>query len=271
MADVPRPTVAQFYLDGEPAPTPERMVAHRCEARGLTPEQVTVAPVVVATFFPSLASFLAGRIDAQRSDFWSDFDDQSRALYVAGDVGVARVPIGAPAATAVIEELVAFGAKTLLIVGAAGSLQPDLPVGSVVLPMTTIREDGTSHHYLPHDVPATASTAPAEALRNACEQAGVAPRAGLHWTTDAPYREHKEKILAFREAGVLSVDMEVSALYALAQHRGVDCAAILAISDEVRESWHIAYSGSAYQKSMAKAGIAALEAASVLAAAGTTR
>ncbi len=271
MADAPRPTVAQFYLDGEPAPTPERMVAYRCETRGLTPEQVAVAQVIVMTFFPELSSFMADRIDAQRSEYWTS-EQHSRELYLSDSgVGVSRVPIGAPVATTIAEELIASGAKTLLIVGAAGSLQPDLPIGSIVLPMTAIREEGTSHHYLPHDVPAAASAATADALRNACEKAGVVPRAGLHWTTDAPYREHKEKILAFREAGVLSVDMEVSALYALAQHRGVDCAAILAISDEVRESWHIAYSGSAYQKSMAKAGIAALEAASVLAAAGTTR
>ena len=57
MPDAPSPTVTQFYLDGDPAPTPERMVAHRCEARGLKLEDVAVAPVIVATFFPALAAF----------------------------------------------------------------------------------------------------------------------------------------------------------------------------------------------------------------------
>ena len=268
MTDALSPTVAQFYLDGEPAPTPERMVAYRCETRGLTPEQVAVEQVIVMTFFPELSSFMAERIDAQRSEYWTA-ERHSRELYLSDSgVGVSRVPIGAPAATAVAEELIASGAKTLLIVGAAGSLQPDLPVGSIVLPMTAIREEGTSHHYLPHDVPATAATAPAEALRAACEQAGVATRAGLHWTTDAPYREHKEKIVAYREAGVLSVDMEVSALYALAQHRGIECAAILAISDEVREPWRLGFDATEFKKSITKAGIAALEAAAALTANG---
>ncbi len=265
MADPPNRAVPQFYLDGEPHLTPDQVVDYFCESRGIPREQITVKPVVVATFFPELSSFLATRHGGKASDYWT-VKEQGRELYTLDDaVCVARLPVGAPAATHAVEELIACGARTLLIVGAAGSLRPDLPIGSVTLPLTAVREEGTSHHYLPSDVPAAATTALVSALEGAWKGGGVEPRAGIHWTTDAPYREHKQKIAAYREAGVLSVDMEVSALFAVAQHRGVGCAAILAISDELYEPWRMGFGMPEFQRTMARAGLAALEAGFALA------
>ena len=263
MADpphLPSPSVPQFYLDGEPHLTPERLVAYACEHRDVAREEIGVAPVLVATFSAELTSFLAERHGGQRSEHWTA-SSAGRGLYeLNGQVCVATLPIGAPAAASFVEELVACGARTLLIAGTAGSLQPDLPIGSVVLPVSAIREEGTSHHYLPHEVPAAATAALVEALEAAWRGAGPRPRAGLHWTTDAPYREHKQKIIAYREAGVLSVDMEVSALFSVAQHRDVAAAAILAISDELYEPWRLGFGTADVQRAVARAGLAALEA-----------
>jgi purine-nucleoside phosphorylase len=55
--------------------------------------------------------------------------------------------------------------------------------------------------------------------------------------------------------------MEVSALFAVAQHRGVSCAAILAISDELYEPWRIGFQTEEFQRAMVRCGLAALEAA----------
>ncbi|HYB00120.1 MAG TPA: hypothetical protein VED37_07865, partial [Ktedonobacteraceae bacterium] len=40
---------------------------------------------------------------------------------------------------------------------------------------------------------------------------------GASWTTDAPFRETEEMITKCRESGILSVEMEAAALYALAE------------------------------------------------------
>jgi len=40
---------------------------------------------------------------------------------------------------------------------------------------------------------------------------------GTSWTTDAPFRETEEMIVACRANGILAVEMEAAALYALAQ------------------------------------------------------
>ena len=81
---------------------------------------------------------------------------------------------------------------------------------------------------------------------------------------DAPYREHKERVALYRDAGVLSVDMEVSALYAVAKHRGIQCAAILAISDELYKPWRIGFGTSEYKSALGRCGLAAMEAAKSL-------
>src|SRR3990172_385626 len=228
---------------------------------GTPPDQLGVRPVVVATFFSQLTSYLAESSGAERSHYGT-LGGRDQELYVAdGGVCIATLPFGAPATVSTMEVMIACGAKTFLVVGAAGSLQPDLPIGSVILPTTAIREEGTSHHYLPPEAPAAATAGLVDALRGAWRRDDLEPRAGLHWTTDAPYREHKEKIAAYRQRGVLAVDMEVSALYAVAQHRGVGCAAILAISDELYEPWRIGFRTGEFQRAIAGAGLAALAAA----------
>ncbi|OGO50069.1 MAG: hypothetical protein A2148_06130 [Chloroflexi bacterium RBG_16_68_14] len=258
MAGPPLPNVPQFYLDGDPHMAPERRVALYCEELGIGIEEIGVRPTVVASFFPQFTRYLAERNGARPSErMWGE----PRRLFVVDEsLSLLTLPVGASAAAMLAEEMIACGARDFLIVGAAGSLQHDLPVGSVVLPTAALREEGTSHHYLPPDAPAQATPELADALRAAWQHPSEL-RAGLHWTTDAPYREHKEKIAAYRDAGVLSVDMEVSALYAVAQHRGVGCAALLAISDELYEPWRVGFSMPEFQRAIARCGFAALGAA----------
>ena len=54
---------------------------------------------------------------------------------------------------------------------------------------------------------------------------------GDTWTTDAIYRETKRKIARYREAGVLSVEMEAAAHFAIAKYRGIDAAAVFYAGD----------------------------------------
>ena len=61
---------------------------------------------------------------------------------------------------------------------------------------------------------------------------GLAMQSGPIWTTDALYRETALKIRQFQDAGVHAVDMEMAALFAVAQYRGCDVGAILIVSDE---------------------------------------
>ncbi|MBF0231661.1 MAG: nucleoside phosphorylase [Desulfamplus sp.] len=56
---------------------------------------------------------------------------------------------------------------------------------------------------------------------------------GRVWTTDAIYRETQKKVAFFRDMGALAVEMECSALFAVAAYRKIDIAALLIVSDDL--------------------------------------
>jgi uridine phosphorylase len=83
-----------------------------------------------------------------------------------------------------------------------------------------LRDEGTSHHYLPLSEFADASPALITVAMEALREAGSAFHIGATWTTDAPFRETQRAVEAARAQGILAVEMEAAALYAFAQARG---------------------------------------------------
>jgi uridine phosphorylase len=135
--------------------------------------------------------------------------------------------IGAPAATIVLEELVAVGVHRFVSVGTAGALQPGSTPGDIVLCTGAVRDEGVSHHYLPADVDARPSATLTERLASALPP----HERGTTWTIDAPYRETVAELSHYQAAGVRSVEMEAAALFAVGQVRGVEVAAAFCYSD----------------------------------------
>ncbi|GAG93901.1 unnamed protein product [marine sediment metagenome] len=64
---------------------------------------------------------------------------------------------------------------------------------------------------------------------------GVEYSLGTSWTTDAPYRETIKEIDHYKGEGVLTVDMEASAVFTVSNALNVDASAIFTISDYVGE------------------------------------
>lgn len=157
-------------------------------------------------------------------------DDTDGRVAVAGHFGV-----GAPAAAVMLEELIAFGARRFVSVGTAGSLRLDLPPGSLVVCDSAFRDEGASYHYLPGGAPVLPSEELTAALRAALSRRGLAHRSGPSWTTDAIYRETAEEVLMFRDQGALVVEMEASALFAVARFRGLRIASCFSVSDTLAE------------------------------------
>ncbi|MBE3519245.1 MAG: nucleoside phosphorylase [Firmicutes bacterium] len=143
---------------------------------------------------------------------------------------------GSPAAGMLMETLIASGIGRLVMLGQAGSLSSRCRIGSVVLPSFGVREEGTSYHYLPPAVECRPSPILFERLRTALEP--IAPVEGGVWSTDAPYRETRQKVELYARQGVLAVEMECTALMSIAMYRNVEFAAVLVITDELfREKW----------------------------------
>jgi len=189
------------------------------------------------------------------------------AYLVPGDdarILVLKVPgFGAPTAVLTLEELAAYGIKTFVNIGAAGGLQPNMKIGDIVICDRAIRDEGTSDHYLPVEEYALPCPESTENLCRAFERKGIPYSKGTSWTTDAPYRETIGELRQYCAEGVATVEMEVSALFAVGAYRGVSVSAVFVISDILsEEDWHQGYHSAEKLEGLKKSFEVALEAIS---------
>lgn len=169
--------------------------------------------------------------------------------------------IGASAASMMFEEVIAFGAREIVEVGVAGGIQQFLKPGDVIVVTGAERDEGTSSHYFPANVELRCSYALRRRIEGYFDKQGVMYHKGLVWTTDAPYRETKEKFHKFEKEGVLGVNMETSAVLAVARYRKIQLSSIQVVSDILSDhGWLIAFGSKQVQESMKQAMKGALEA-----------
>ncbi len=223
--------------------TPQVLITYFASRRGIDVAQFKINPVVVMTWCTPILNSLVERTGAERWKLWAF--GGTHPLYQAEVQGrklsIAHLPMGAPATVMAMEEMIALGARVFIGLGIAGGLQPSAPVGSILLPTSCLSEEGTSRHYVDDMTKVGPSLNLMQGLRSAADAAQVKLVPGPQWSCDAFYRELVSKIEAYRRQGVLAVDMETSATYALGQFHGVDVCNLLVVSDEVWETWRPAY------------------------------
>ena len=153
-------------------------------------------------------------------------------ILILGDIGIVKMTgIGSPHAASIMEELVALGGKQFLNIGTAGGLKHK----GIFLCNKALRDEGTSSHYLKpgrFTYPVRNLTA---RLGKSIKSRGLEYSIGTTWTTDAPYRETKAEVKKYAKQGISTVDMETSALFAVAKYRKVEIAATFVVSDLVCE------------------------------------
>jgi uridine phosphorylase len=158
------------------------------------------------------------------------------------EVGVGRFWIGAPAAVFTVEEAIACGANTIFEIGVSGGIQSYLEPGDIIVVTEAIRDEGTSYHYFPPEVKVGSDISLREGLIECLKRKNVRHIVGPVWSTDGAYRETRGKLRKFRESRVLAVNMETSAIFAIAQYRSVRAASAQVISDVlVEDKWQIAF------------------------------
>jgi uridine phosphorylase len=152
-------------------------------------------------------------------------------------VVAAEFGIGAPAAAMLMELLVAMGVRRFVTIGTAGGIAPGLGVGDLTVCTGAVRDEGVSHHYLPgHDDAALPDATLTERFAAALATSGATVAHGPTWTTDAPFRETRAEIAHYQAQGVLTVEMEAAALFAVGAMRGVQVAGGFVVSDVLAAS-----------------------------------
>jgi len=140
---------------------------------------------------------------------------------------------GAPIVAELAEELIVMGIQKMILMTWGGTLQPDLKPGDIVICNRAIRDEGTSHHYLPAAKYIDADALLVEKLAKAVQSLGSDPSTGTTWTTDAPYRETSTEIQQYQNEGVKVVEMESSGLFTIGQVRGIQTASVVVVMDSL--------------------------------------
>lgn len=180
--------------------------------------------------------------------------------YNGVEIGVARFWIGAPATVMTLEETIACGANTIFEIGISGGLQPFLKPADLIVVTEAIRDEGTSNHYLPPRAKAESSKRLRDKLSEHLTRAEIKHFIGPVWSTDGVYRETRGKLRKFRTNGVLAVNMETSAVFALAKYRNVEAVSAQVISDLLTENgWLQAFHDKSVRQSTETLLAAALE------------
>lgn len=232
--------------------TPRMYVDYYARCRGIEVAQIGVAPTVLLSWGQAVVQRWADRLGAERAAHW--FYNEGHIEYAlfstmigGAPVSLVQCPEGAPATVMMMEELIACGATTFLALGWAGSLQPNVTIGNMVIPVDCISDEGTSRHYQLSEG-ATNSYRPdaglAAGLAATTVARGIQVIQSVQWTTDAPYRELTRVISSLSARGVVGVDMETAAMYALGHFRRVKVCNLLVISDEVWAEWRPAFRSS---------------------------
>lgn len=155
----------------------------------------------------------------------------------AGKVAIiGKFGIGAPAVVVLLEELIAFGVKKFISIGTAGTLQKNIPIGSLMVCKKAIRDEGTSHHYLKRSKYIYSPKDITQKIIDSLQKYKLGYFVGTSWTIDAPYRETMTEARKYQKEGVATVEMEASALFSVAQYRDVEMGVILTISDSLADS-----------------------------------
>ncbi len=199
-------------------------------------------------------------------------DDPAQRYAIVGPV------VGAPYAVILLENLIAWGARKILFFGWCGAVRPEVKIGDVIVPTAAVIDEGTSKHYglgctplqdlnnlmqeNPVDLPKGVDLAPnklcvsrpstfiVKTTKDTLHKKGVDFQEGSVWTTDAIYRETREKVSFFQKKGVLAVEMETSALFTVGNFRNVDIGGILVVSDELSSlKWRPGFVDKPFKKS----------------------
>jgi uridine phosphorylase len=212
-----------------PFVTPRKLLEYRARIDG--PLGVAVPKAVILTWQPSLERLVRDRRDCGQLPRMSS---AGSLLLLPNGVGFIRLMVGAPVAGIAIDDLAAHGAEAVIGIGTSGAIGDGLRPGDLVVCEKALRDEGTSHHYAPPGKFADPDTDLTERLRARLPDAGYGPT----WTTDAPYRETAEEIRAYREEGILTVDMEAAAIFTVAGLNGIKAASAFCVSDVLHgEEW----------------------------------
>lgn len=229
---MPPPILAEKHYEAPSAFTPENLLreAHRQKALA----EAVVPAICLLDPDGDLVRRLKEEGRATRDSAWACYHTELYRFAEAEiEFGIVGCVVGAPFATLVAEELFASGCQFLMSMTSAGQLAPIQPPPYFILIDRALRDEGTSYHYLAPAAFSAANDTLLCIMQGVFDNLRVPVHRGATWTTDAPFRETAEAIVAMQDKGLLAVEMEAAALYAFAEARGKPVLAFAHVTNQM--------------------------------------
>ncbi|HPB81605.1 MAG TPA: AMP nucleosidase [Spirochaetota bacterium] len=160
--------------------------------------------------------------------YWTSAHDREN------DISIINFGVGSPSAGIVTHCLSYLdNIQGVLMLGMCGGIDDELEIGDLLIPTASVRDEGTSKHYLPKNVPAQ----PNFWFNRICEEVirgefDVIPKSGIMLTTDYRMWEFDENFINYiLHHRILAIDMEIATLFSVAYAMNVPIGAIMLISD----------------------------------------
>ena len=160
--------------------------------------------------------------------------------YKDTDIAFYQSRVGAPACVVGFEEIIAMGAKKFVLFGSCGVLDDAKVKDNIIIPVSAVRDEGTSYHYIAPSVEIEANAHAVQMLENVLINCGCPYVKGKTWTSDAIYRETLSAIQERRQEGCLTVEMECASMLAVSKYRHIPFIQFLYGADNLSsDTWEI--------------------------------
>lgn len=190
----------------------------------------SLPPDVLVCGDPFRAELIAGMLEKSVEVAWN----REYRIYTGSSKGVPMAVcshgVGAAGAAVAFEMLIKGGARRLIRIGTAGSLNLGITDGALVIATAAVREEGVTRQLVPLSYPAVADQDIVGALKQAASEQKFCTHCGIVLTLDAFFPallDLPNNLMA--KANAAAVEMECAALFVIASLRGVQAGAILAI------------------------------------------
>ncbi len=148
------------------------------------------------------------------------------------EVSILDFKIGSPAAALVVDLCSFLSIKGAVLLGMCGGLRRRYQVGEYLVPVASIRGEGTSDFYFPSDVPSLANFLMQKAVTEVLEEEKASYHIGITYTTNLRFWEFnedfKERLKATKAQGI---ELECATLFTASYKRKFTLGALLLISD----------------------------------------
>ena len=148
------------------------------------------------------------------------------------NISILDFKIGSPAAALVVDLCSFLPIKASLLLGMCGGLRRRYQVGEYLVPIASIRGEGTSDFYFPSEVPALANFLMQKAVTDVLEEKKIIYHIGITFTTNMRFWEYNEEFKTrLKITKAQAIEMECATLFSASYKRKFTLGALLLISD----------------------------------------